>query len=119
MDGSQPKPTNSKDSCIGFIKLKKAFIGLIAAALLGTWLTTGVYKTRFAEDNRLVFFIKKQPSFQVAFVNPFATDTDSKPLSRLSAQERQEVIDYCRYGLGIETELKTQDELDNCEGASP
>ncbi|PZE09366.1 hypothetical protein DMX10_31505 [Pseudomonas sp. 57B-090624] len=90
-------------------------MGLIAVALLGTWLTTGVYQTRFAEDNRLVFFIKQQPSFRVAFVNPFATDADSKPLSRLSAQERQEVIDYCRYRLGIATELKTQDELDRCE----
>lgn len=98
---------------------KTLALSLMTATLLVAWLTTGVYKTRFAEDNRLVFFIKKQPSFQVAFVNPFATDTDSKPLSRLSAQERQEVIDYCRYRLGIETELKTQDELDNCEGASP
>ncbi|WP_373875091.1 hypothetical protein [Pseudomonas tohonis] len=94
-------------------------LSLVTATLLAAWLTTGVYKTRFAEDNRLVFFIKRQPSFRVAFVNPFATDADSKPLSRLNAQERQEVIDYCRYRLGIATELKTQDELDNCEGASP
>jgi len=26
------------------------------------------------------------------------------------------VIDYCKYRLGIETELKTQDELEACKG---
>lgn len=98
--------------------LKTLALSLIAATLLATWLSTGFYKTRFAEDNRLVFFIKAQPSFQVQFVNPFATDADSKKLSKMNAEERQEVIDYCRYGLGIETALKTQEELDNCEGAS-
>lgn len=94
---------------------KALVLSLMTATFLAAWLSTGVYKTRFAEDNRLVFFIKKQPSFQVRFINPFATDADTKKLSQMSAEERQEVIDYCRYRLGIETELKTQEELDSCE----
>ncbi|WP_317891605.1 hypothetical protein [Pseudomonas sp. PDM13] len=94
---------------------KALVLSLLTATFLAAWLSTGFYKTRFAEDNRLVFFIKKQPSFQVRFINPFATDADSKKLSQLSEEERQEVIDYCRYRLGIETELKTQEELDSCE----
>ena len=49
---------------------KTLALSLMTTTLLVAWLTTGVYKTRFAEDNRLVFFIKKQPTFQVAFVNP-------------------------------------------------
>lgn len=96
---------------------KRLALSLMTVTFLVAWLSTGLYKTRFAEDNRLVFFIKQQPSFQVRFVNPFATDADSKKLSQMSEEERQEVIDYCRYGLGIETELKTQEELDSCEGA--
>ena len=49
------------------------------------------------------------------FMNLFANDADSKKLHELDDEERQLVIDYCKYRLGIETELKTQEELDACE----
>lgn len=73
------------------------------------------YNTRWAEDNKHVFFIKKYPSLQVEFVNLFASDADDKPLDQLSPLERTTVRDYCKYRLGIETELKTQAELDVCK----
>lgn len=78
-------------------------------------LYVGFYNTRWAEDNKRVFFIKKYPSLQVEFVNLFASDADDKPLDQLSPLERAAVRDYCKYRLGIETELKTQAELDVCK----
>lgn len=75
----------------------------------------GYYETRWAEDNKRVFFIKKYPSFQVEFVNLFASDADDKSLDQLSPLERTAVRDYCKYRLGIETELKTQAELNACK----
>lgn len=86
-----------------------------ALALPAVWLNVGFYKTRFAEDNRMVFFIKKHPTLQVRFENIFLSDQDDEPLARLSDEERSVVIAYCKYRLGIETELKTQDELNACK----
>ncbi len=62
-----------------------------------------------------MFFIKSSPTLQVRFENIFLTDADDKPLERLSDEERGLVIAYCKYRLGIETELDTQDELNVCK----
>lgn len=75
----------------------------------------GFYETRWAEDNKRVFFIKKYPSLQVEFVNLFASDADDKPLEQLSPLERATVRDYCKFRLGIETHLETQEELNACK----
>lgn len=78
-------------------------------------LYVGFYETRCAEDNKMVFFIKKHPSLQVEFVNLFASDADDKPLEQLSPLERATVRSYCKYRLGIETHLETQEELNACK----
>lgn len=88
---------------------------LIATAIFLAWLKVGFYETRFAEDNRRVFFLKKHPTLQIEFVNIFASDQDEKPLQKLSTKEQQQVIDYCRYRLGIDTQLQTQAELNICK----
>jgi hypothetical protein len=88
---------------------------LTALALSLAWLKIGFYETRFAEDNKMVFFIKKHPTLQVEFENLFLTDEDSEPLDRLSDDDRKTIINYCKYRLGIETELRTQEELDTCK----
>jgi hypothetical protein len=88
---------------------------LLMLALASLWLSVGFYETRFAEDNRVVFFIKKHPALQVQFENIFLADEDEKPLERLSDEERRAVINYCKYRLGIETELKRQEELETCK----
>lgn len=93
----------------------KITLALVMLALSSSWLSVGFYETRFAEDNRVVFFIKKHPALQVQFENIFLTDEDEKPLDRLRDEERRAVIDYCKYRLGIETKLKTQEELDACK----
>ena len=48
-------------------------------------------------------------------LNIFLTDQDEKALDRLSDEERRVVIEYCKYRLGIATELNTQDELNACK----
>lgn len=93
----------------------KTILFLIILLLAFSWLNVGVYETRFAEDNRVVFFIKKHPTLQVQFVNIFLTDEDEKLLDQLSDEERRTVINYCKYRLGIETGLRTQEELETCK----
>ncbi|MBD8495783.1 hypothetical protein IFR09_17795 [Pseudomonas syringae] len=92
----------------------KKLIALSALALVAA-LFVGYYETRWAEDNKTVFFIKQHPTFQLEFVNLFASDADDKPLAALTPQERQEVMDYCKYRLGIVTRLETQAELEACK----
>lgn len=86
---------------------------LVLIALLH--LFVGFYETRWAEDNKKVFFIKKHPSLKVEFVNLYASDADDKALEQLSPLERVAVRDYCKYRLGIETRLETQAELERCK----
>lgn len=62
-----------------------------------------------------VFFIKKSPTFQIKFENIFAYESDDKNLSELSETERQLVIQYCKYRLGVATTLKSQNELEKCK----
>lgn len=93
----------------------KKIIAALAIILLAA-LFTGYYETRWAEDNKAVFFIKKQPTLQLEFVNIFASDADDKPLHKLDQEERKLVIDYCKYRLGIVTQLNSQEELDACKG---
>jgi hypothetical protein len=92
----------------------KKLIILIAPLLTGA-MFVGYYKAIDDAELNTVFFIKKSPTFQVKFENLFANDADDKKLYELNGEERQLVIDYCRYRLGIKTELKSQDELDACK----
>lgn len=51
----------------------------------------------------------------MTFVNIFDSDADDKPLNELDEEQRKQVIDYCKYRLGIDTTLKTQAELEACK----
>ncbi|MCD5989306.1 hypothetical protein KDX30_15485 [Pseudomonas sp. CDFA 553] len=62
-----------------------------------------------------VFFIKKSPTFKIEFENIFAYESDDKKLSQLTDTERQLVIQYCKYRLGLTTTLKNQNELEECK----
>lgn len=94
--------------------MKKIFC-LAALLLLFFALFGGYYKSIDDAELNTNFFIKRYPTLQIRFENLFANDADSKPLEELSGEERQLVIDYCRYRLGIETKLETQGELDACQ----
>ena len=107
-------PNGYRDSARILMSVRAILLGS-ALALPVLWLNVGFYTTRFAEDNRVVCFIKKYPALQIRFENIFLADQDEKALDRLSDEERRVVIEYCKYRLGIATELNTQDELNACK----
>jgi hypothetical protein len=91
--------------------IKYAFLLLLSAAL---WLFVGYYDSIEDAEIHSNFFIKKKPTLQVKFFNMFANDADPKSLSQLTPQQRQRVIDYCHYRLGILTRLETEEDLTAC-----
>jgi hypothetical protein len=97
--------------------MKKRLLHLGFLSVLIAPLFIGHYETMWAEDNKTVWFFKKRPTLQMAFKNIFATDADARQLKRLDSSQREMVAKYCRYHLGIETEIKTQKDLDACAQA--
>jgi hypothetical protein len=93
--------------------MKKLII--LTALLLAAVLFVGYYNAIDDAELNTVFFIKKSPTFQVKFENLFANDADNKKLGELNNEERELVVDYCKYRLGIETELRSQEELEVCK----
>jgi len=82
---------------------------------LATWCSFGYYTEIGEFQNYTHVFIKKSPTLRVEFENIFANQRDDKKLSKLDIQERQKVMDYCRYRLGIDTTLETEDDLEQCK----
>ncbi|WP_214658485.1 hypothetical protein [Pseudomonas folii] len=99
--------------------MKKIIVLASCAALTASIiLFTGYYKTSWAEDNKIIVFIKKKPTLQIKFVNYFSTDSEDKSnVHQLDRKDRRLVVDYCKYHLGIEIEMNTQEEMDTCEAA--
>jgi hypothetical protein len=97
------------------LKPRSSFL-LTAVLLTGGWtiLNIGYYDTHWAEDNITVFFIKKEPTLQMKFENMFATDSDFDPVHELSDNDRQDLIDYCRYHLGYITRIENEADRDGC-----
>lgn len=82
---------------------------------LAATLSLGYYRETGEAQMYTYTFIKKHPTFQIKFENIFANPFPDKRLSDLSQKERHLVIDYCKYRLGIETQLQTQNELEQCK----
>ncbi|MCV4342255.1 hypothetical protein [Pseudomonas capsici] len=91
----------------------KKFMVAATLAVLAV-LYVGYYEALEDGDIETVVFIKKQPTFQVKFYNIHANDGEVRRVERLSDEERKLIVDYCRYRLGIDTELKTQDDVEAC-----
>lgn len=92
----------------------KKLIVFITFALLAV-LYVGYYESLDDAEVNKIFFIKKFPTLQVKFRHLFANDADDKSLEKLTAEQREQVIDYCKYRLGIETALVNQEELEACK----
>lgn len=92
--------------------MKKLF-ALIVLALL-TVLYVGYYQALEDGDIETILFVKKHPTLQMKFYNIHANDGEIRPVERLTQQERQWIIDYCWYRLGIHTELNTQNDVETC-----
>jgi hypothetical protein len=89
---------------------------MVVAALLGliATLNVGYYNEVSDGEVNKVFFLKKSPTLRVQFFNIHANDGDYRKLENLTDDYRQKIIDYCKYRLGIETELKTQADVEVC-----
>jgi hypothetical protein len=91
----------------------KKLIALIVLVLV-TVLYVGYYEALEDGDIETILFIKKHPTFQMKFYNIHANDGEIRQVERLTEQERNWIIDYCRYRLGIDTDLKTQTDVEVC-----
>lgn len=92
--------------------MKKLLIAAILA--LVSMLYVGYYEALEDGDIETIVFIKKHPTFQMKFYNIHANDGEIRKVERLTAEERGWIIDYCKYRLGIDTDLKTQDDVEMC-----
>ncbi|MEN5311407.1 hypothetical protein [Pseudomonas koreensis] len=91
----------------------KKLIALIVLVLV-TVLYVGYYEALEDGDIETILFIKKHPTFQMKFYNIHANDGEIRQVERLTDQERKWIIDYCRYRLGIDTDLKAQNDVEIC-----
>ena len=91
----------------------KKLIALMVLVLV-TVLYVGYYEALEDGDIETILFIKKHPTLQMKFYNIHANDGEIRQVERLTDQERKWIIDYCRYRLGIDTDLKTQNDVEIC-----
>ncbi|ARU87796.1 hypothetical protein B9K09_07380 [Pseudomonas sp. M30-35] len=92
----------------------KKLLAVLLLAGIGI-MNIGYYSRLDDGDSTNVYFIKKHPTYHIKFENIYANDGDDRTLDQLDSELKQLVINYCKYRLGIETELKTQAELDACK----
>lgn len=91
----------------------KLLLFVSALALLAV-LNIGYYNEVSDDDVHAVFFLKKTPALRMQFFNVHANDGDYRKVDRLTDDLRQDIIDYCKYRLGIETEVRTQADVEMC-----
>ena len=92
--------------------MKKLLVALVLA--VPAVLYIGYYQALEDGDIETIFFIKKYPTFQMKFFNIHANDGEIRQVERLTDKERKWIIEYCRYRLGINTELKKQNDIERC-----
>ncbi|WP_028624203.1 hypothetical protein [Pseudomonas sp. Ant30-3] len=92
--------------------MKKLIASIVL--VLVTVLYVGYYEALEDGDIETILFIKKHPTFQMKFYNIHANDGEIRQVERLTEQERNWIIDYCRYRLGIDTDLKAQNDIESC-----
>lgn len=87
---------------------------LISFLVLLTIINVGYYNEVSDGETNTIFFIKKSPTLRMKFYNIHANDGDYRKIDRLTDELRQDIVDYCKYRLGIETEVKTQADIEMC-----
>ena len=110
--GQESQSENSTTPTSGAATMKK--LTALIVLVLVTVLYVGSYEALEDGDIETILFIKKHPTFQMKFYNIHANDGEIRQVERLSEQERKWIIDYCRYRLGIDTDLKTQNDVEVC-----
>ncbi|MCP1415889.1 hypothetical protein J3D47_000132 [Pseudomonas laurylsulfativorans] len=77
-------------------------------------LNVGYYEEHSEHETYTIFFVKKTPTLRVKFFNIHANDGDYRRIETLIDKRRQKIKDYCKYRLGIETEVNTQADIVMC-----
>jgi hypothetical protein len=75
----------------------------------------GVYQTRWIEDDQTVFFVKKQPTYKLHFINVFRSDHEDNWKGHLEKTERQYATDFCQYYVGYKTAISSMDDFYRCK----
>ncbi|KAB0498249.1 hypothetical protein [Pseudomonas lini] len=92
--------------------MKKLLVAAVLALLAVLYI--GYYEALEDGDIETILFIKKHPTLQMKFYNIHANDGEIRKVEHLTNEERTWIIDYCKYRLGIETDLKTQNNIETC-----
>jgi hypothetical protein len=87
------------------------FASLISLLLI---LNTGFYNEVSDSEITRIYFIKKHPTFRMQFFNIHANDGNYRRIEKLTNEQRQDIIDYCKYRLGIDSEITTQADIETC-----
>lgn len=61
----------------------------------------GFVRSYMDEDMQITFFVKKLPTIQIEFFDPFANEGDDLDVNNLSPGAREQFNDYCKYRFGI------------------
>lgn len=90
------------------------YLLLTSLLILLAVLNIGYYNEVSDGEVNTIFFIKKSPTTRMKFYNIHANDGDYRKIDRLTDELRKDIIDYCKYRLGIDTEVKTQADIEMC-----
>jgi hypothetical protein len=91
---------------------KIIYLAALILVLLIAWLFTGYVRSYLDDEQQTTFFIKKFPSFQMEFSDPFANEGDSPAIADLSTVDRKSLVEYCKYRFGVTSD--SDEALDEC-----
>jgi hypothetical protein len=80
-------------------------------------LYTGFVKSYLDHEVQTTFFIKRFPTFQMEFFDPFANEGDDVPMSQMSTSDRAEFAAYCKYRFGLDADSDLA--LEDCKSKIP
>ncbi len=89
------------------------FLGLLVV------LNVGYYTELEEAETHTRWFIKQSPTLRLEFFNIHANDGDYRRVEKLTPEHRQMIIDYCKYRLGIDTQVTTQADVERCAKLCP
>ncbi|PNG36475.1 MULTISPECIES: hypothetical protein [Pseudomonas] len=84
------------------------FLGLLVV------LNVGYYTELEEAETHTRWFIKQSPTLRLEFFNIHANDGDYRRVEKLTPEYRQMIIDYCKYRLGIDTQVTAQADVERC-----
>lgn len=82
-------------------KLRLAAVIAVAGFALLAVEYTGYVRSYRDHETQTTLFIKRYPTLQIEFYDPYATEGDDLPIDRLSPRDRVRFADYCRYRFGV------------------